>query len=433
MKLAKLDPQLLVAVPVAVLLLTAVATPLTEDVLAPEPELAALAPAEVAAQAAAAVPPASAGAPPAIAPALGQARLDPATGRYVAPYGAGKAVLTLSAHLQERLTRTLQQYAVPWGVTVLLEPSTGRVLAMAEHSRVEPGATGLALRALAPAASIFKVVTAAALLEQGVSPGEEVCFHGGRHRLDPRLLADDPRRDRRCTTLESAFSKSTNVVFAKLADRGLSAQGLRDAASRFLFNAPIPFARAIEPSTARIEDDPFQLANTAAGFGPVRLSPLHGAVLAAIVANGGVFMPPVLVDQVEGAPAPAASSPVRVVAPEVAEALREMMRGTVTDGTARKAFRRARSPLRGVQVAGKTGTLSDKAPLPFRDYTWFVGFAPADHPEVAVATVIVNERKWRVHAPAVAREALEAYFAAQVADAQPAEDGLRVASVSATK
>ncbi len=65
------------------------------------------------------------------------------------------------------------------------------------------------------------------------------------------------------------------------------------------------------------------------------------------------------------------------------------------------------------QVAGKTGTLSDKDP--YRDYTWFVGFAPADNPEVAVATVIANDRRWRVHAPAVAREALEAYFGSQLA------------------
>ena len=187
---------------------------------------------------------------------------------------------------------------------MLLEPATGRVLAMAEHSRAQPGATGLALKAMAPAASIFKLVTAAALLEQGVSPGEQVCFHGGRHRLDPRLLTDDPRRDHRCTTLESAFGRSTNVVFAKLAGRGLDAPELRDAASRFLFNTPIPFPLALEPSTARIDDDTFQLANTAAGFGPVRLTPMHAALLAAIVANGGVFVPPVLVDEVEGAPAP---------------------------------------------------------------------------------------------------------------------------------
>jgi cell division protein FtsI/penicillin-binding protein 2 len=346
----------------------------------------------------------------------------------VAPYGAGRAILTLSSALQERLTRTLVQNAVPWGVTVLLEPATGRVLAMAEHSR-EPGVTGLALKALAPAASIFKLVTAAALLERGVSPGEEVCFHGGRHRLDPRLLADDPRRDHRCTTLEDAFGRSTNVVFAKLAGRGLDAPELREAATRFLFNTPIPFPLALEPSTARIEEDSFQLANTAAGFGPVRLTPVHAALLAAIVANGGVFVPPVLVDEVVGAPAPAALEPRRVVDGEVASALSEMMRTTVTDGTARKAFRRVTSVLRGVPVAGKTGTLSDQDP--YRDYSWFVGFAPADNPVVAVATLIVNERKWRVRAPAVARDALEAFFSTGIARQDPGATGrARISKVS---
>jgi len=394
----------LLALPIGAVLLSAVAAPRAEDAL---PELPPAAPAgpgtEVAAEAT----------PPTPAPVLGDARLDPALGRYVAPYGEGRAILTLSAGLQERLTRTLAQNAVPWGATVLIEPATGRVLAMAEHSQARPAETGLARKALAPAASIFKLVTAAALLERGITPEEEVCYHGGRRRLDPRLLADDPRRDHRCATLESAFGRSTNVVFAKLAERGLDGSELREAADRFLFNTQIPFPLEVEPSIARIEDDSFQLANTAAGFGPVRLSPVHAALLAAIVANGGVFVPPVLVDEVEGVPAPAASPPRRVVDGEVAAALAGMMRTTVTDGTARKTFRRTARPLRDVAVAGKTGSISDKDP--FRDYTWFVGFAPADNPEVAVATVIMNERRWRVRAPAVAREALEAYFATQVA------------------
>ncbi|HVO20232.1 MAG TPA: penicillin-binding transpeptidase domain-containing protein [Anaeromyxobacter sp.] len=419
-----LPRPLALALSVGALLLAMVAVSRAEEV---QPELGAAAPATASADPADAVPePEAAEAP---APQLGVARLDPALGRYVAPYGSGRALLTLSAPLQERLTQTLAQYAVPWGVTVLIEPATGRVLAMAEHARAQPGAGAgagdLALRAIAPAASVFKLVTAAALLEQGISPGEQVCFHGGHHRLDPRLLADDPRRDRRCLTLETAFGKSTNVVFAKLAGRGLDAAALRSAASRFLFNTAIPFPRAVEPSTARIDDDAFQLANTAAGFGPVRLSPMHAALLAAIVANGGVFVPPVLVDEVEGAPAPPAAEPWRVIDEEVASALAEMMRSTVTEGTARRTFRRATSALRNVTVAGKTGTLSDKDP--YRDYTWFVGYAPADDPEVAVATVIANDRHWRVHAPAVAREALEAYFRGQVAQGAVGADRVRTA------
>jgi penicillin-binding protein A len=104
---------------------------------------------------------------------------------------------------------------------------------------------------------------------------------------------------------------------------------------------------------------------------------------------------------------------VRVVEGPVAEALARMMTTTTTEGTARRIFRRdrrsRRSPMREVTVAGKTGSLAEREP--FRDYSWFVGFAPADDPQIAVATVIVNERLWRVRAPWVAHHALESYFA----------------------
>ncbi len=346
--------------------------------------------------------------------ALGTPHLDPAIGRYVAPIGdRGRAVLTIDPRLQEHLDRTLSGYAVPWGATVLLEPATGRVLALAQHSQEEPRRADLALAAIAPAASIFKIVTAAALLERGVGPDDEVCYHGGKHRLQPRLLADDPRRDRRCLTLASAFGHSANVVFAKLADRGLDADTLRLTAERFLFNAPIAFARPVEASQAVIPDDPFELANTAAGFGSVRLSPLHAALIAAVVANGGVLVPPVLVEAAEGAGLPAPPAPWRVVDEAVALELAGMMRATVTEGTARRVFRRAPTPLRDVAIAGKTGSLADRDP--FRDYSWFVGFAPADRPQIVVASVVVNGRLWRVRAPQVARDALEAYFTTRLA------------------
>jgi cell division protein FtsI/penicillin-binding protein 2 len=355
-------------------------------------------------------------------PRIGETRLDPDLGRFVAPLGGGRAILTLEPQLQSRLERSLATYRVPWGATVLLEAGSGRVLALAEHSDAEPERRGLALAALAPAASIFKIVTAAALLERGVSPEEEVCYHGGRRRLAPSNLADDPRRDRRCLSLTEAFGHSTNVVFAKLADRGLDASALREAAERLLFNAEIAFVAPVEASAARIPEDPFGLAKTAAGFGEVRLSPLHAAMLASVIANGGILVPPVLVDDAEGAPVPPPASPTRVLDASVAADLGEMMRSTVATGTARRAFRRPAPSLRGVEVAGKTGSLAD--PEPYRDYSWFVGYAPADRPEVIVATVMVNGKLWHARAPTVAREALEAFFAARLA----APPGVRTAS-----
>lgn len=406
----KLPTILAWLLPASALLLAGVAFPRAETPL----------PAPAKAPAAAA----RADAPP---PRLGAARLDPALGRYVAPLGEGRAILTLDPGLQARLERRLADSRVPWGVTVLIEPATGRVLAMAEHSEAEPDREGLALTAMAPAASIFKIVTAAALLEHGVRPDDEICYHGGKRRLQPKLLADDPRRDHRCLSLGDALGHSANVVFAKLAGRDLDPPGLRAAAGRFLFDAEIPFPRKVERSRAPIPEDPFELATTAAGFGPVRMSPLHAALIAAVVANGGLLVPPALVEAAEGVTAPVPAAPLRVVDERVAGELGEMMRTTVTDGTARRAFRRGAGPLRGVAVAGKTGSLTD--PSPYRDYSWFVGYAPVEQPRIAVATLVVNDRIWRVRAPTVAREALEAYFGSRVAAAPG--PGLRTAKAPA--
>ena len=62
-----------------------------------------------------------------------------------------------------------------------------------------------------------------------------------------------------------------------------------------------------------------------------------------------------------------------------------------------------------IEVAGKTGSLSSHN-RPFKDYSWFVGFAPANDPQIAVAAVVVNGLKWKIHAPFVAREALRVYL-----------------------
>jgi cell division protein FtsI/penicillin-binding protein 2 len=115
------------------------------------------------------------------------------------------------------------------------------------------------------------------------------------------------------------------------------------------------------------------------------------------------------------------------VPPEVAAELARMMRTTVTEGTARRAFRQdsrsRRSPLHGVEIAGKTGSLADTSP--YRDYSWFVGFAPMDDPQIAVATVVVNERLWHVRASQVAREALAAYFTEYGAEVRGAKTASR--------
>ena len=100
---------------------------------------------------------------------------------------------------------------------------------------------------------------------------------------------------------------------------------------------------------------------------------------------------------------------LRLMNVETAAALRDMMKLTVSQGTATPTFHeRRRNVLGNIEVAGKTGSLSNYKP--FKDYSWFVGFAPADDPKIAVAAVVVNGPKWRIHAPYIAREALKAYL-----------------------
>jgi penicillin-binding protein A len=331
---------------------------------------------------------------------LARARLR--DGRLVAHDRDGARVLTVAPRLQGQLGAIMASYQTPYAAAVVLEPKTGRVLALAEHSAAEPELTGLPVKAVFPAASIFKVVTAAALLEQGLGPDDESCSFGGKRKVGASHL-EDTAQDHLCLTLSDALAQSANGVFAKLTARHLSPEQLQATAGAFGFNRPIPFELPLDVSLAAFPEEPLPFAQTGAGFGDVYLSPLHGALIAAITANRGLFVAPTLFEDQVGQ-----AEPVRALSEELAEQLSEMMVATVTRGTARRIFRE-----RGFRVAGaagKTGSLADKRP--FRDYSWFVGFAPKEDPQVAVAAVIVNDPQWRIRATWLGREALRLGLAA---------------------
>ena len=325
-------------------------------------------------------------------------------GAYVATTEDGKqARLTIDPALQAQMVKLLKLYRPVGAAVVAIDPKTGKVLALAEYGE------GHATKPLYPAASIFKIITGAALIEKGISPDDETCYHGGKHGLKEKLLVDKPRLDRRCLSLSMALAKSANVVFAKMAVKHLDANELRKEAERFLFNRPF-FDQPVEQSSANIPNSGLDFAKSAAGFGEVKLSPMHAALIAAAVGNGGVAEEPSLIDEIDGQEMPPTGS-MRLLNEETAGTLRDMMKLTVSQGTATASFReRHRNILGDIEVAGKTGSLSTHTRGPFKDYSWFVGFAPADDPKIAVAAVVVNGLKWRVHAPFIAREALKAYL-----------------------
>jgi peptidoglycan glycosyltransferase len=334
---------------------------------------------------------------------LGRATLD-GRGRLVVATGGGARALTVDPSVQASLEKMLRDARTPYAAVVALEPATGRVLAMAEHAQGRPDLRGLAVKAAYPAASIFKVVTAGALLERGLRAESEECTHGGKRSVALHHLKDS-RRDGQCMSVSEALARSTNGIFAKLTFKHLSSGGLRQVAERLRFNRTFEFPVPTEPSLAAFPSEPLALAQTGAGFGDVYLSPLHGAALAAAVANRGAWRDPVLFEDAPVRPAE------RVLSEAHAEAIAGMMEQTVTVGTARKVFRERGQKVPG--AVGKTGSLADRAP--FRDYSWFVGFAPRDNPRVAVAAVVVNGELWHVRAPTVAREAMRLVLAGRPA------------------
>jgi cell division protein FtsI/penicillin-binding protein 2 len=344
-----------------------------------------------------------------------------------APAANGRvARLTVDPQLQRAADRLLAWHHLPEAAMVLVDVASGKVLAYASH--VEHGdRRDLCAEATAPSASVFKIVTGAALVEDaGLSPDTRQCYSGGEQKILPRDIEDDPRRDRTCTTLGGAMGHSTNAVFAKLALHQLKREALESMASRLGYGEPLPFDVPVQASTLDLPADPLGYARTAAGFWNSTLSPLEAASLSATVARGGEQPRLWIVSEVnddKGGTVYSAPDPSlvhRAMQRDTAQALTKMMEVTVVEGTSRKAFHDAHglSFLPGVSVAGKTGTLTDAQEQRF--YTWFTGFAPTRPieglgrvPQVAVSVLVVNKPQWHVKANVLARELLREYFAGQ--------------------
>ncbi len=344
-------------------------------------------------------------------------RLDVRPQHVTTPLPGGRtAELTLDPVVQRAASRLMNKYQVPEAGVVAINPRTGEVLAYASHV-AEGEKFDVNVRAEAPAASVFKVVTGSALVEKGgLKHTTEQCYRGGRSTIMADELLDDPERDKWCATLGIALGRSLNVVFGRLAQKHLTPEDLAVMGGAYGFGAPVPFAVENEASKIDIPEDPLEFARTAAGFWHTTLSPLAAATLAATVANDGVTLKPQIVRSIKTGKTTtwkASSEPTvirRAMSPETAEEVTQMMLHTVDGGSAHKTFRdrRGNEFLPGIRVAGKTGTLTRHKED--RHYTWLVAFAPAENPEIAVAALVVNTPRWTIKGPDLARDVLRAYF-----------------------
>jgi penicillin-binding protein A len=352
-------------------------------------------------------------------PAVDLDRMSLQGGRWVAPLASGgDALLTLDSELQRTATKILGAANPVRGGMVAIDARSGKILAWAESAR-DGKRHQVLTTARVPAASVFKLVTTAALFETtSLTPKEQICISGGTHGIERRHL-DAPRGEAiECSPFAYAIGYSKNAVFAQLATHRLLRSGLLDTAQALGFNGLVPFDIDVPVGTLDVPYGDLEFARTAAGFQGSTLSPLGGAYLASVIARGGQAIRfRVTEDIPEATSNPGqpddgddAQAIGRVLKPLTAARLRRMMEVTVRSGTCRHAFSDAsgRPYLGSMRVSGKTGTLRPETSEGMT--SWFIGFAPSQNPEIVVSVMLENGAVWRQKANELARDLLRNYF-----------------------
>jgi len=317
---------------------------------------------------------------------------------------------TLDPSVQQAASDAL---GVRKGAIVVLDPENGDVLAMVSKPDYDPNQVPEQFAELnrqedspilnratqggyAPG-STMKVVTAAAALDTGeYTPGSQI--DGQNNKLiSGAPLANFGGQEYGSVSLTDALTNSVNTVFGEIGEK-LGPDTMYRYMERFGFNEKPPLdyprgsmlASGVYDEDGEIigDQDSVDIGRVAIGQERLRVTPLQMAMVAAAVGNGGRLMRPHFLDKVIGPDgrtkdnfSPQEQS--RVMSEQAASDLTGMMTNVVESGSGTAA------QLEGLQVAGKTGT----AETGTGDNAWFIAFAPAEDPEVAIAVVVEGEQQ----------------------------------------
>ena len=303
------------------------------------------------------------------------------------------------------------------GSVVALEPSTGKILGMVSspsynpnllstHDTEEQGKawqqlrddpesplTNRALSERYPPGSTFKVVTTAAALEAGIAENEQLTAAPQIPLPNSTATLENfggsPCGNAPTAPLREAFERSCNTAFVQLGIR-IGGDALRDTADAFGFDTqPAPIPLEVAESTVGAMSDAAAVGMSSIGQKDVAVTPLQNTLVAAAIANAGVVMQPYLVERLEGPDlaeinntAPAEQR--RAVSAQVAAKLTELMVGA-------EKFTQQNGSIPGIQIASKTGTAEHGTdPRNTPPHAWYIAFAPAQSPRVAVAVLVEN-------------------------------------------
>jgi len=321
--------------------------------------------------------------------------------------------------LQTRIDGLLEHYKPDYAGVVAMDATSGRILAMASYQRDTQTDNNLALQSGYPAASMFKIITASAAVEAGLANANTPVVYNGRgttlyHR---QVLRHRNNRWTRHLSLKRAFSESVNTVFARLGLFTVGVEKLQKMALRYGFDQTLAGDFMIPQSHIKADlDSDWAVAELASGFNrQTRISPLHAALLSAIIANDGKAMAPRVISHITGADGSLlySAQPLevqQVISPHTAGELRKMMQETIRRGTARRWFRHfKRKTRKNLEIGGKTGSLLGDSPKGSTD--WFTGYGILGQDRIAVAAVTVNKKKWTVKSSYLVRQLLQTHYA----------------------
>lgn len=315
------------------------------------------------------------------------------------------------------------------GAVVMMEPDTGRILAMVSKPDFDPndidtvwqeanaeGSTSSVLlnratQGLYPPGSTFKVLTTLSYMRQYPRKYEKYSYNCSQTEAVFNSVSVHcyGRKTHGQQDLSEALANSCNQAFADIGTQ-LNVNKWKDTLESFLFNQSLPYTDASATSRFTLDgkSDKGYIPQTAFGQGDTLITPLHNAMIVSTIANGGLMMKPYLIDSVENYKGKRvkkfspASYNTLMTSDEV-DTLTGYMRKVVTQGTAADYFAGA-----DYEAAGKTGTAEYANGE--HDFSWFIGFTSVDHPEVAVSIVVEESDVNGVKATAIARKLFDKYY-----------------------
>lgn len=338
---------------------------------------------------------------------------------------------SLMPPLQEYIINRIDQKNSLYFGFVIMEPDTGRILSMVSHDRHDPD-NNVCVKADFPAASIFKIVSAAAAMElKNYQPHTPMTFNGNQYTLYKNQLTRNRNRYSSTISFASAFAKSVNPVFGNIGMHDLGRAGLETYGKAFGFNLSPQFEICMDQSSLLIKEEPYNWAEIASGFNrTTMLSAVHGALIISVALNEGYWIEPRIIDAIRSGNDMIyrghANDKKRVIRPETAESLKKMLEATVRSGTAAKTFRGASRDkiLSQLIIGGKTGSINDRPDYSIR-YDWFTGFAEKKDgtQKIAVSIIVAHKDFIGTRAAQYARMGIKKYYEIKKNESESASSG----------